>query len=46
MNAYAVTVRTIHKRITYTVLGTSSGAVHADALHHFGGLCGVTVKPV
>jgi hypothetical protein len=44
MNAFTVTVRTLLGRLTYSAIGTDSGAVHLDALDRFGA-CGVTVKP-
>lgn len=44
MNAFTVTVRTLLGLLTYSAIGTDSGAVHLDALDRFGA-CGVTVKP-
>lgn len=43
MHTFTVTVKTTDRRFRYVALGLSSGAVHAAALEHFGGLCGVTV---
>ena len=43
-NAYSVTVRTLDGRVTFSAVGTDSGAVHMAAIDQFGA-CGVTVKP-
>lgn len=45
MSAFTVTVR-MHGQValTYSAIGTDSGAVHLAALDRHG-VCGVTVKP-
>ncbi|GGY67889.1 hypothetical protein GCM10007387_57590 [Pseudoduganella albidiflava] len=44
MSPFTVTVRTESGTLTYPAIGTSSAAVHIDALERFGA-CGVTVRP-
>jgi hypothetical protein len=44
MNTFTVTVRTLAGLLSYSAIGTDSGAVHMAALDQFG-VCGVTVKP-
>jgi hypothetical protein len=43
-STYTVTVRTLNGLLSYSAIGTDSGAVHLAALDQFG-VCGVTVKP-
>lgn len=45
MSTFTVTVRTLEQRHSYTAIGASSSAVHADAQERFGGLCSVVVIP-